>query len=395
MRIGMILDKEYVSDTRVENEASSLLHAGHEVFLYCLAFDDSRPRSEQKNGMQVRRYRVPSYMYSLSALAYTSRHYHNHLVKSLSAFISDHEIEVIHVHDMRVMRSVETVNRNFGLKIVLDLHENQPEIMKYYHHVNTVLGKLLIYPATWKKFEEQYIRSVDKVIVVTNEAKQYYLDHHGIDPSKIVALPNTVVPDFYKDYQIDQEIIERYSGQYPILYWGDTGFRRGTTTAIDAMEYVLEEIPNAKLILAGKSKSDRQLKVYISKSGLGNEIDMPGWQPFASFQSYITASAICICPINRNTHHDTTYANKIFQYLSMGRPIVVSDCPAQQNVVEKYECGLVHEDQNARDLADKIIQLYRDKPFYDRLADNARSAVVNHLNWEKTKQPLLDLYHGI
>ncbi len=395
MNIGMILDKAFVSDARVQNEAATLIEAGHQVYLYCLQFGGNAPLRQDVDGLKVCRFRVPPWMYNLSALAYTTTNYHSRLEPSLKAFIEETGVDVLHVHDMRVSRAVERVNAHYGLPVILDLHENQPEIMKYYHHVNTVLGNLLISPDRWKQFEQEYIDKADRVIVVTPQARNYYVETFGSDPEKIISLPNTVLPEFYENYELDQEILSRYRDSFPILYWGDTGFRRGVTTAIDAMEAILANIPNARLILAGKSKSDKQLKVYISKSGLGRVIDMPGWQPFDKFQSYITASKVCICPIHRNIHHDTTYANKIFQYMSLARPIVVSDCPAQQAVVEQNDCGLVHLDQDAGDMAAKIISLHENTDLYERLAANAARAVRENLNWDRTKQPLIDLYNGL
>ena len=41
MRIGMILDKTFPPDPRVENEAISLIEKGNEVFLFCLKYDQN------------------------------------------------------------------------------------------------------------------------------------------------------------------------------------------------------------------------------------------------------------------------------------------------------------------------------------------------------------------
>ena len=38
MRIGMILDAPFPIDPRVSNEASALISAGHEVYLFCLSY---------------------------------------------------------------------------------------------------------------------------------------------------------------------------------------------------------------------------------------------------------------------------------------------------------------------------------------------------------------------
>ena len=40
MRIGMILDKTFPPDPRVQNEAMALLKNGHEVLLFCLHYGD-------------------------------------------------------------------------------------------------------------------------------------------------------------------------------------------------------------------------------------------------------------------------------------------------------------------------------------------------------------------
>ena len=38
MKIGMILDAPFPIDPRVSNEASALISAGHEVYLFCLSY---------------------------------------------------------------------------------------------------------------------------------------------------------------------------------------------------------------------------------------------------------------------------------------------------------------------------------------------------------------------
>ncbi|MBG7631242.1 MAG: glycosyltransferase family 1 protein, partial [Bacteroidetes bacterium] len=74
MRIGMILDKTFPPDPRVENEAISLIENGHEVFLFCLKYEDEK-ESEVIKGIQVKRYQSSKLIYKLSALAYTIPEY--------------------------------------------------------------------------------------------------------------------------------------------------------------------------------------------------------------------------------------------------------------------------------------------------------------------------------
>ena len=67
----------------------------------------------------------------------------------------------------------------------MDLHENRPEIMKYYKHVNSFLGKILINQKKWKKAEENFVKRSKKVIVVTKHAKKELTDRVSVDKEKI------------------------------------------------------------------------------------------------------------------------------------------------------------------------------------------------------------------
>jgi glycosyltransferase involved in cell wall biosynthesis len=61
------------------------------------------------------------------------------------------------------------------------------------------------------------------------------------------------------------------------------------------------------------------------------------------------------------------------------KPIVVSDCPAQVSIVQECECGLVHKANDAQDLADKLLALYRN-PFLARtLGENGKKAVMEKI----------------
>ncbi|MCF7814080.1 MAG: glycosyltransferase family 4 protein [Candidatus Cloacimonetes bacterium] len=396
MKIGMILDEAFPPDPRVENEAVSLVNAGHEVFLFCLDYSHSQLQDEMIAGFRVIRKRLPRYLYRFSALAYTIPFYHYYLKNSIDKFLRSNHIQTIHIHDIRISRAVFWVNKKLNLPIILDLHENRPEIMKFYKHVNSFWGKLLIHPSKWKKYEKKYIKAADRVIVVTNEAKEYYLSSiNSIYSNKIIVVPNTIRTSFYKKYSIDKTIMKKYKSFYSILYIGDTGLRRGLLTVFKALKYLIPKIPNIKIVVVGKSKEDNILRNFIRIHRYGDYIELAGWQDSKLLPSYILSSFIGICPLHRNIHHDTTYANKIFQYLVFGKPIVVSDCIAQKTFVQKHNCGLVFKDRDEKNFADKVIAVYENKNLYQDMSQNGKDIVRNSFNWGKTAKPLIELYEQI
>ena len=395
MKIGMILDADFPPDPRVENEAATLIKAGHQVHLYCLDYTHKLPKSEIISGIQVYRAHLPLFIYKLSALAYTLPLYHLVMAVSIYLFARRRAIDSFHVHDMQIARSVFWVNDILKLPLVLDLHENRPEIMKHYYHVNTKKGRLLIKPETWKKFEFNYIKKADRVITVTQEAADYYLENLPVPADKFCIVPNTIRQAFHTDYVPDESIISSLKNSFTLLYVGDTGLRRGLLTVLESLDKLIVAIPKIKIVIVGNSKEDVILKDYVAEHNYRDYVVFTGWQDFSFFQSYILGATVGICPIHKNLHHDTTYANKIFQYMGFGKPLVVSNCISQQNMVEKYQCGLVFTDRDSDDFANKVITLANNPELYQQLSQNATQAIQNDLNWENTSKSMLSMYEEI
>jgi glycosyltransferase involved in cell wall biosynthesis len=311
----------------------------------------------------------------------------------LKSFLADANVDILHVHDIQSARAVFQLNRQY--KIILDLHENRPEIMKHYSHVNSLRGKLLISPEKWRSFEKKYIEQAYRVVVVTEPAKRHYVEMTRSAPDKFIVVPNTIRKAFYETPSYHEEIISKYKDTLNLLYLGDTGLRRGTLELIQALAIVRTKITKVKLIMVGKSQEDEILKQEIARLNLQNHVELTGWQNFETFQSYLKVSKIGFSPLHRNLHHDTTFANKIFQYLSFGLPIVVSDATAQKEVVEQFNCGYSYPANNVQALAECILKLYEDPENYQRMSEQAILAVRTKYNWETTSAELISFYANL
>jgi glycosyltransferase involved in cell wall biosynthesis len=394
MKIGMILDKTFPPDPRVENEAISLVKKGFEVYLFCLTYGNQE-KEEIINGINVKRYTSNKFIYKSSALVYTFPFYSFVMAKKIKSFLVVNAIEVIHIHDMQIAEAVFKANKKLKLPTVLDLHDNMPEVIKFYPHLQMFPGKQLISPVKWKQKEEEFIKKATKICTVSQEFIDEVVDRTGISKNKIVLVPNTVQREFYKNAKIDHSILNKYKNKFVLLYLGDTAIRRGLLTAIQAMPQLIKKIPSIKLVIVGSNTTDSILFEEVSTLKLDNYVDFEGWQNVALFPSYIKASAICISPLYRNKQHDVAYANKLFQYMSFGKPLLVSNAIAQKKLVKKVNSGLVHKEKDASDFAEKVLKLYKNENLRKELGINGKHFIENEFNWEKTSEKLIDLYKNI
>ncbi len=383
IRVGMIFHGAYPPHPRIENQALHLIKNNVEVFLFCVTYKKNEATVSNYKGINLVKVYFPPIVYQLSALAYSFPFYHWIIRKKIKHFIEKNNITHLHVDNMVIAQTVFKLNRTFRLPLVFDIHENIPEIMKYYPHLKTMTGKILIKPSTWKRKETGFISKSDKVIVVTDEAKNEIIERVKIDESNIKVLPNFTNDAFIKE-TYNNSIEVKFLGKFKVLYIGDTGHRRGLISVVRSVKYLKNTIPNLALIIVGKSKDDTELQQEIVKEGASSYVFLEGWQHEELLPDYVHLTDVGICPILRNLHHDTTYANKLFQYAMHGKAILASDCPSQASLIEENKWGLIHEANNPKDFADKLLTLYKNTKERKQYGDNGKNSITTKYNFDSS-----------
>jgi glycosyltransferase involved in cell wall biosynthesis len=229
-----------------------------------------------------------------------------------------------------------------------------------------------------------------KVIVVADEHIER-IESLGLARDNIVVVTNTEDVDYFRAFAIDESLAKEYLDDFVILYVGGFSPHRGLETAIEAMPKVLQKIPNARLLLVGDGPSRTELEEMVRDKGLTERITFTGQEPLAKMPTYVNLSSVCLIPHISTPHIETTMPNKIFQFMMLGKPVVVSSTRPMMRIVNDAGCGLIFEERNAKSLAETIIQL-ADDDLRRRLGENARRAVKDRYNWKETVQALLDLY---
>jgi glycosyltransferase involved in cell wall biosynthesis len=77
------------------------------------------------------------------------------------------------------------------------------------------------------------------------------------------------------------------------------------------------------------------------------------------------------------------------------RPVLVSDCKPQAEIIEKYHCGDVFESGNVQDLVAKIKQFIENKEKLVKYGENAYRTVNQNYNTEIEGRNLVSLYRSL
>ncbi len=395
MNIGMVVDNELDGDVRVLNEARSLCGAGYSVYVLCLSKDGSYRREERDGFHVIRILKTKSWRNKAFFFVNLFPVFHWSWKKSITKFVKDYQIEVVHAHDLYMAKSAIEATEGTKTRCVIDLHENFPEAIKGYRWAMKFPNRIFTRPGRWKSFEKKYLPKAHRIVVLSENFRKQLLDRNEmLSERKTVIYSN--VPDVEKleSYPVDKNILPEKRSSKVLFYFGGIARRRGIYTLITAHQKLLEKGYDVKLLLIGPvDKAERSRFLQAIASGVRSQtIVYHEWKEMTELPSYILSSDICFSPIVKNPQHESGIANKVFQYMLFERPVVVSNSKPQQEVVEQGQCGLSFLSEDASDLTEKTAWLLDHPEKAKEMGRNGRQLVKTTYNSKAMAKNLIEMY---
>lgn len=396
MKIGMLLDKEFYGDLRVENEVQALTDAGHDVYVICFSFTGPS-KADDYYGAKIIQISVNrKFIYKLRGLTNTFLNFYPYYLANLvKKYFERFNLRVLHIHDLYLFQVGLILKKKYpDLKLVGDLHENYVEGLKHYKFANTFPGKFLISIKKWENSEIEWCSKFNYLITVIEEALDRY-STLGVDTKKMFVVPNYVNINTFTINEPIQNIIDKFTGFNTLTYVGGFDKHRGLESTLKAVPQIVNSIPNFKLVLVGAGSNLSELKEKAKELGIQNYISFEGWQPHENLSSYIYASTVCLIPHLKTEHTDNTIPHKLFQYMFLKKPILSSNCNPLQRIINETNTGNVFESNNPDDLAEKAVELFNSPDKLKIMGSNGFEAVKEKYNWEAGSKKLLELYENI
>ncbi|WP_420387499.1 glycosyltransferase family 4 protein [Roseivirga sp.] len=403
-KICMLLHEYYPNDIRVSKEVAPLIEAGFDIHLICLQRKGESAQGEV-NGIHVHRIDIAQSFFwrgIWDILLVVFGFYQPVFYRKLKALMKQYGFDAIHVHDLPLSHTALRLKKKYPeLKVILDFHENYPEALKVWFQWKSnplirLKNRLFFNFSRWLKYEKKASQKADHIIVVVEEMKDRIINTHRLNPDKITVITNSESTDFLNQ-TLYPDVYEKNKGDFILAYTGNVGPHRGVDTIIKALAN-LKDKPAIRLEITGNLSKDTEnwLNQLIDENGVGSQVKLNGYQPFHKFFSYMALADVNLIPHNRNGHTDNTIPHKLFQGMLVGKPVLVSNAPPLERVVNSLQSGLVFEAGNPHDCAEKINALYSDSGLYKTLGANGlEQTTKNNVNWEAEGLRLVSLYQEL
>lgn len=406
MKIGMVLSNPggLRTDIRVIKEARALCAAGYDVGILCDKLDSDEPDLRIYTGgarpfqatFSTRDSSQPLPNWVTWAFGEPLRK--REWSCPIRVFVEKFQPQVLHCHDLDMVCTTLTIAQCYGLPLVADLHENMPALrlasVSWRGFAKRMMFRLTLNYRRLRAIEKSVLLRCKKIIVVVPEAAHRITQAYSIPAERVVVVSNTEDETTFEDGIHGTAILEHYKAYWVAAYTGGAGPHRGIDTAIRAAAIAGPHIPDFRLVVVGVREKSRRALLTIAEHANATEfVELVDWVPTNMVSSYVGASKVCLVPHNDFEHTQTTVPHKLFQYMIMGKPVVVSSCAPLKRIVEDTQAGRVFPTNEAAALAQCLIDLYRGGNGYlDKLGENGRRAALGPYAWRHDATRLVAMY---
>jgi len=110
---------------------------------------------------------------------------------------------------------------------------------------------------------------------------------------------------------------------------------------------------------------------------------------------HLNAAAVGLVCNQPRYGYDLAQPNKLFEYLSVGLPVIASNFDLWKEIVEGGDCGLAVDPPSPQPIAGALDYLLGHPGVRRRMGQNARRASHEKYNWERESAQLLNLYQEV
>lgn len=356
---AILLYAGIVSDARPRREMEALLEQGMSVDLICLPENADDPAEEIRGPLRITR--LPIRHDRLRKSGYF-RNYGNFFLRAFAALTTrsfKRRYDLVHIHNMPDALAFAALGpRLLGAKIVLDLHDPMPELYQtiYGLEEGSRMVRLL------KRLEKWSIRFAH-LVLTPNESFRKIFCARGCPPAKIQIIMNS--PDEAVFKPVPSAANSAVNGpakrEFRLMYHGLIVERHGLGTAIEAVDRLAKDLPEIALDLFGERNAYlEQILADAKKIGLNGRVRYHGMHPLDEMPAAIQQADLGLIPNFRTPFTEINFPTRIFEYLCLGKPVVVPDTKGIRDYFDDRQI-IFFEPGNAKDLT-RAIRWVREHP---------------------------------
>lgn len=240
--------------------------------------------------------------------------------------------------------------------------------------------------------QRQAFGGADELLVVSRWLEDY-ARAHGAAPERITVVPNAADAELFCPPVGPSEIRARLGWQEPFVL-GFVGAMKpwhGVMRLVEALLQLGGAAAPFRLLLLGDGPELERVRARVQASGLERVVHAPGAVPHGEVPAWLGAVDLAMVPYEATA---TPYFSpvKLFEYMSMGLPIVAARLGQTEEILEHGRTGWLYSSNEASEPAATIRRLAADRATLRRVGAQAREVALARYTWERNAEQVEHLF---
>lgn len=372
-------------DRRVWQEAKALRDAGWDVTVICPATVACAERDIVIDGIQVYRHSLPVIARGAAGflVEYPLALFHETRL-ALRAF-RRRRFDVVHIcNPPDLLFLVALPYQLLGRALIFDQHDICPELFESKFHRRGLLHALL------RLFEWLTFKSADVVIAANATFRDIALGRGGKRPADVFTVYS--VPDLATFRRVAS--LERPAGAPLVIgYVGVMGAQDGVCNLIEAVAKLQARglTSGVRLRLVGDGPELDALRALAVERGVADICDFTGFLGGEALLGALSSFDIGVIPDPFDVYNDKISMNKVFEYSTLGLPIVAFDLRETRRLLG--DSALYATAYTVDGLTESLSRLVTDAGLRRDLGGRAAALAARTFRWDEQVSQLLAAYN--
>jgi len=285
-----------------------------------------------------------------------------------------------------ILVSTALLPKMTGSKIILDLHDPMPELYmtKYAMDVSHPVVKIHRFLEKWS------ILFADRVITPNIAFRDLFVSR-SCPRWKIHIVMNSPQEHIFHIRNISpvDDRLPRKRDRFRLMYHGLIVERHGLDDAIDAVSTIKGQLPNLTFHIFGQGEFLGDLKEKVTRLGVGEWVRFHGFVPLEQISAAISDMDLGIVPNKMGPFTNINFPTRIFEYLSIGKPVVV---PRTRGICDYFseDSTYFFDPGNVKSLARVIFEAYANPGERRQIVKRGMEIYHQH-QWGLQKNHLINL----
>ena len=372
MKVLMLLSNPFVADMRPYLEAQALIKHGHEVTLIGWDRKGEYAIEDEKDGIRIIRIRNTSFM---NALPYDIMRLFL-MWKVMAKRAMKEDFDIIHAHDLDTIPAGIRLKKLKNVPLIYDAHEIWPTMIE--RDIKHII------PWYFRHLDKRAMKHIDGLIIPEDDTYNlyYYPYFRNLGYKGPVGYVMNAKPLLYDSYAPPENDV------FTLIYIGVLTRPRFLLEAID----VVESMDGIRFIIAGSGPIEDEIRARVKDA---RNTEFIGRIPVEEVLPRTRNADAVFCMIDPSDYNNrVALANKQFEAMATGRPIITSRGTMSGRMTEELGVGLVVE-HSKEGLREALEKLMNEPDLAIELGKRAFEWAKKKYNWPVQEKRLLELYASI